>query len=351
MIPVTLSLNGLTLFLATLLDEPGNLFLRSGENIFFALATILIVWHGIETALSGVDARQTARLLFALVCAFTMLHYYNTPIPGIGYSFIDMFRMQTIAMSLELSGTGAQLLEDQARQLMLSVPIPPLMQIHVAAVYLMVYALAALLTVAVFCVVAFGAIGQAVCFILGPLFLPWFLVPKLDFLFWGWLKAVLQFSFYKVVAAIVIEIVAQFQLTILSPTAATASMSDFILDWPIRAAACLISVLLIFHVPGITNSIFSGATGSGGVLGTLTAVAVVARNYAIKGAKAVAGASTGGATVAAAAVTSVAVNAAASAAKSVGESGSGRDAASTASHTEKQGADKPGPTKTNGGDR
>ena len=39
--------------------------------------------------------------------------------------------------------------------------------------------------------------------ILGPLFIPFLLVDKLSFLFWGWLRAFIGFSFYKVVAAAV----------------------------------------------------------------------------------------------------------------------------------------------------
>ena len=49
-------------------------------------------------------------------------------------------------------------------------------------------------------IVAFGLIASAVCGLLGPLFVPFFIVPKLDFLFWGWFKAFLQYSFMPVVA-------------------------------------------------------------------------------------------------------------------------------------------------------
>jgi hypothetical protein len=35
-------------------------------------------------------------------------------------------------------------------------------------------------------VIAFGLIASAVCALLGPIFVPFFLVPKLDWLFWGW---------------------------------------------------------------------------------------------------------------------------------------------------------------------
>jgi len=36
--------------------------------------------------------------------------------------------------------------------------------------------------------------------LLGPIFIPFFIVPHLDWLFWGWLKSLIQYAFYPVVA-------------------------------------------------------------------------------------------------------------------------------------------------------
>ena len=56
-------------------------------------------------------------------------------------------------------------------------------------------------------VVAFGIIATAVCVLVGPIFIPFFIVPQLDWLFWGWLKCFIQYSFYQVVAAAVVYII------------------------------------------------------------------------------------------------------------------------------------------------
>ena len=40
-----------------------------------------------------------------------------------------------------------------------------------------------------FAVIAYGYVAAAVCVLIGPIFIPWFIVPKMDWLFWGWLKA------------------------------------------------------------------------------------------------------------------------------------------------------------------
>ena len=43
-------------------------------------------------------------------------------------------------------------------------------------------------------------IASAICALVGPLFVPFFIVPTLEWLFWGWLKAFIQYSFMPVIA-------------------------------------------------------------------------------------------------------------------------------------------------------
>ena len=66
--------------------------------------------------------------------------------------------------------------------------------------------LLAIYTATITAIVAYGAVAAAVVGLLGPLFIPFLLVDKLSFLFWGWLRAFIGFSFYKVVAAAVLSI-------------------------------------------------------------------------------------------------------------------------------------------------
>ncbi len=55
--------------------------------------------------------------------------------------------------------------------------------------YLLIVVLLALMEAAAFAVIAYGYVASAVCVLIGPIFIPWFIVPKMDWLFWGWLKA------------------------------------------------------------------------------------------------------------------------------------------------------------------
>ena len=110
-------------------------------------------------------------------------------------------------------------------------------------------------------VIAFGLIASAVCGLLGPIFVPFFIVPKLDWLFWGWLKAFIQYSFIPVVAIAFLMIFERFvfqYVTTLPPTITSAEYGVYGLQAVAVIATFCVGMVL---VPSLTNSIFSGHGG------------------------------------------------------------------------------------------
>src|SRR5436309_5796967 len=65
-------------------------------------------------------------------------------------------------------------------------------------------------------VIAYGFIATAVCVLVGPMFIPFFIVPKLEWLFWGWFRCFLQYAFYQVIAAAVVFVSGNLVLGILN---------------------------------------------------------------------------------------------------------------------------------------
>jgi type IV secretory pathway VirB6-like protein len=110
-------------------------------------------------------------------------------------------------------------------------------------------------------VVAFGLIASAVCALVGPLFVPFFIVPKLDWLFWSWLKAFIQYSFIPVIAFAFLMIFERFlygYLTTLPP----GITEDLYLVYGVQALVVIgVFVVGILLVPSLTSSIFSGRGG------------------------------------------------------------------------------------------
>src|SRR6185436_18266331 len=110
-------------------------------------------------------------------------------------------------------------------------------------------------------VISFGLIASAVCALVGPLFVPFFIVPKLDWLFWSWLKSFIQYSFIPVVAIAFLMIFERFifrYVTTLPPSITEAEYGVYAL----QAIAVIVTFCTgILLVPSLTTSIFSGQGG------------------------------------------------------------------------------------------
>jgi TrbL/VirB6 plasmid conjugal transfer protein len=97
---------------------------------------------------------------------------------------------------------------------------------------------------------------------------------KTDFLFWGWLKAFLGFEFYKVVAAATLSIVSHLLISYLTSGAMNiASPQSLITLMPALLMLCFIAGFVLFKIPTMTATLFSGHVGghSSGLSGLVTA--------------------------------------------------------------------------------
>ena len=117
--------------------------------------------------------------------------------------------------------------------------------------------------------------ASAVCGLLGPIFVPFFIVPKLEWLFWGWLKSFIQYSFIPVVAIAFLMIFEQFvfrYVTTLPPTITSAEYGVYALQAVAVIATFCVGIMM---VPSLTNSIFSGTGGQSAFSG----IAALSRGF------------------------------------------------------------------------
>jgi hypothetical protein len=110
-------------------------------------------------------------------------------------------------------------------------------------------------------VISFSMIASAVCGLVGPLFVPFFIVPTLEWLFWGWLKAFIQYSFMLVIANAFIYVFEQFLSRYLQTLPPGLGFDDQLL-YGIHAVMILMTFTVgVLLVPSLTSSIFSGRSG------------------------------------------------------------------------------------------
>jgi type IV secretory pathway VirB6-like protein len=257
----------ITAAILDLLTRDGDLFLTLGRNLFRGLAVILIAWFGIRAALASAEGGaalplgQFATLLLTIAFGFTMITYYRAPIPGVGVSFTQLLTDQPIFLARELEVTQVQRLSDRLNELYLSIEQPLLFNVPALVGYFLVALAVTAARVVLLAVIAFGLVATGVAVLVGPLFIPFFLVPQLDWLFWGWLKSVLQYAFYQVIAQAFVFVFGSFLINFLD-----AFPPPYTVDRLLVGGFHLIFLLFAFtygllQVPSLTHSLFSGSAG------------------------------------------------------------------------------------------
>lgn len=251
--------------IAALLTTYEPEFLRFGYSLFIALATIVIAWQGIRLMFSheglGDQLFDFAKLLLFVSFGYALIFFYESPLPGIGVSFSNLITDQAHHFQSVLEARAFDNIYGHFDDLSDHFLQPDPWSILANLIYWTVLLLVALAKALSLAVIAFGLIASAVCALLGPLFVPFFIVPKLDWLFWGWLKAFIQYSFVPVVAIAFLMVFEQFvyrYVTTLPPTITSAEYGVYGFQALAVIATFCVGIAL---VPSLTNSLFTGLGG------------------------------------------------------------------------------------------
>jgi type IV secretory pathway VirB6-like protein len=204
---------------------------------------------------------QFVGLLLTIALGFTMMTYYRAPIPGIGISFTQLLTDQPIFLARQLEVAQVQRLSERLNALYLSLEQPQLFNVSALVGYFLVALTVTAARVVLLAVIAFGLVATGVAVLVGPVFIPFFLVPHLDWLFWGWLKALLQYAFYQVIAQAFVFVFGSFLVNFLD-----AFPPPYTVDRLLVGGFHLIFLLCAFtygllKVPSLTSALFSGGAG------------------------------------------------------------------------------------------
>src|SRR5579862_9779427 len=251
-----------------LLTQNLGFFDAMGQNLFRMFATILIAWYGIKSALAAAGGRSPfqfdhfASLLLTISFGFAMVNYYSTPIPGIGTSFHNLVTNEAQFLSAQIDQAQLQTVIQGVADFESRMDSPTWGDILGTAIYVVITILLAAAQATALVVIAYGFIATAVCVLVGPVFVPFFIVPKMEWLFWGWFRCFLQYAFYQVVASAVVYVIGNLILGILGlqPTG-TISTAQLIGWFPVLLITFLAAIYGLLKIPALTNHIFSGTSG------------------------------------------------------------------------------------------
>ena len=265
----------------------------AGLAIWTGMATVMIVWTGLKMAFSGdYDMWEIVKLVIGLGIPRTMLAFYDTPLPGTTMSFPMLITEQGAWATNVFIGdawkdaantlTGAYnhvftQLTDAIRSFGYADVFTKGISFLIASVLGGTFmAIVLVLLLLMFCLlmaqVIWAQFALAVAILIGPILIPWMVFPPMSFLFWGWFRTLLTYTFYGVIAGAVFNIFMNVGLAFLDRLITmTFTFEDlsgvfrwYIILWPLIISGILASL----KVGELAQLLVSGAGSASAGLGT-----------------------------------------------------------------------------------
>jgi hypothetical protein len=251
--------------LRALLSGNSSQFVSFGLAVAGGLAIILIVRYGITTALSGrgFDLGDFFQEVILVVGAcLCILRGYSTPLTIFGGKTFpnliiegpaQLAKQITLASNAQLDTIFQSILTQNAS------PTNPMDIVGLVSYCILRFFIEGTRGL-MFAITSFGLIAQAVVVLIGPVFIPFLLFRPLSFMFWGWFRSLLQYSFYPLVCACFSSVLSTFFITLIQLGGdGTYSMAKVLALSPFF----LVIILGMLSVPVVVSGLFSGSASGG----------------------------------------------------------------------------------------
>lgn len=241
-----------------------------GVHMVVSLATIMLVWFGVQEALasahggSGFNVARFLNFFLLITFAYCFVRFYDGSIPGIGYSLKGFVSGGTSSLVDYIGHDSTQEIQDTIHTALgkAGTLSPALTEPYTLLCTYTVQIVLSILTALIAVIIAYGAIGATIVGLLGPVFIPWMVFNKTEFLFWGWLKAFLGFEFYKVVAAATMSVMSHLLITYFTSGAMNMdNPKNLVFIMPGLLMLCCVAGFILLKIPAMTASLFSGHVG------------------------------------------------------------------------------------------
>lgn len=196
-------------------------------------------------------------LVVGLAIAYSLLQFYNTPIPSSGFTFPQTINETSLQYSQMITTNLAENLMSTLELTNASLETPSVTDVPGLFDYGFLTGILLLAEAAAFGVMVFGHVGQGVALLVGPLFIPWIIIPKLSKIFWGWLTFFLTFAIYPIVAAAVLTMIGNAFTQQFSFAGHQGTLTQ-VLSLPVIFVICVSLIYAIIKIPAMAHGLMSG---------------------------------------------------------------------------------------------
>jgi hypothetical protein len=199
-------------------------------------------------------------ILFRIAVAAAMMGFYMVPIPGVGLNFHQIF--PSLAQALSSAVTTDLLKQVMADMNNATHFLPPVGMFAVmpAALTLVVLVSIALAQLAMTVITAgsYCIVGVLTC--VGPLMIPFYVMPGHDKKFWNWFDNMLAYSMYIFVGTCFIFVFCHSYVDFFA-NMKSYTVASWVVSLPYMIIITLAFLWTMFKVPEITHLIFGGIGG------------------------------------------------------------------------------------------
>lgn len=245
-----------------------------GLHMVLSLAMIMLAWFGIQEALAsahggaGFHVDKFLSFFVLITFAYCFVRFYDGSIPGIGYSLKGFVSGGTSNLVDFIGNDSTQEIQNTIHAALnkIGTMSPSFTEPYTLICTWTVQIILSILTALIGVIIAYGAIGATIIGLVGPVFIPWMVFGKTEFLFWGWLKAFVGFEFYKVVAAATLSVMSHLLITYFTSGAMNVDAPQKLITlMPGLLILCLVAGFILLKIPTMTASLFSGHVGGHGI--------------------------------------------------------------------------------------
>lgn len=245
-----------------------------GLHMVLSLATIMLVWFGVQEALAsthsgaGFNIGKFLSFFLLITFAYCFVKFYDGTIPGVGYSLKAFVSGGTSNLVDYIGSDSTEEVQNTIHAALAQAGTlsPSLTEPYTLLCTYTVQVILSILSGLIGVIIAYGAIGATIIGLLGPVFIPWMVFDKTEFLFWGWLKAFVGFEFYKVVAAATLSVMSHLLITYFTSGANNVGDAQRLIGlMPGLLILCFVAGFILLKIPTMTASLFSGHVGGHGI--------------------------------------------------------------------------------------
>jgi hypothetical protein len=265
-----------------LVTSGSPLFLSTGNDLLTAIGIIMLVIYGLKWATHSAsrhhpefDFPGVIHFFALFLIAEAMLRYYDAPLPWTSSSFHQILpdTARQLAGTIDLTSMDALL--GRINSIVTTTERPGITDPLMFVVYIGLLIDMILIEGILFAVTILGFIAVGIGSVLGPIFIPWLIVPRLSWLFWNWIQFMLQYSFYRVVASALTFVWTTVIVKFLdNAVQGDYSLAHFLLMLVPLGMLNIGMIFSVFRVTSFVSDLFKGTAAAGGGLAGSVAGAI-----------------------------------------------------------------------------